>query len=182
MQRIAVVGCPGAGKTTLAARLAGVLGLPHIEIDSLNWQPGWTEAAPDDFQAALADSLDAAVDGWITCGNYESRSGGLHIDRSDTIIWLDPPRRTIMARVVWRTIRRAVRREELWNGNREPLSNFTRWNPEHNVIRWAWVHFPIYRTRYAAARHDGSWVHAEVHHLRSSADVASFWADATRPT
>lgn len=180
MQRIVIVGCPGAGKTTLAERLARELGLTHIELDRLHWQPGWTEAAPEEFRGALVESIDAAVDGWITCGNYESRSGGLHVDRCDTIIWLDPPRRTVIARIVRRTIRRAVRREELWNGNREPLTNFTRWNPEHNVIRWAWVHFPIYRARYAASRHDGSWDHAVVHHLRTPAEIEAFVADATR--
>ena len=37
--RIVVIGTPGAGKTTLARRIAGQLELPHIELDAINWQP-----------------------------------------------------------------------------------------------------------------------------------------------
>jgi hypothetical protein len=43
--------------------------------------------------------------------------------RADTVIWLDPPRRTVMRRVIWRTIRRVAGRAELWNGNRERWRN-----------------------------------------------------------
>ena len=39
--RIVVVGTSGAGKTTLARRIAALLMLPHIELDAINWQPGW---------------------------------------------------------------------------------------------------------------------------------------------
>jgi adenylate kinase family enzyme len=36
--RIVVVGTSGAGKTTLARRIAALL--PHIELDASNWQSG----------------------------------------------------------------------------------------------------------------------------------------------
>ncbi len=36
-RRILVAGTAGAGKTTLARRVAALLGLPHIEIDALPW-------------------------------------------------------------------------------------------------------------------------------------------------
>jgi energy-coupling factor transporter ATP-binding protein EcfA2 len=41
--RIVVVGTSGAGKTTLARRIAALLELPHIELDAINWQPGWRD-------------------------------------------------------------------------------------------------------------------------------------------
>ena len=40
-RRIHVTGNSGGGKTTLAARLAQVLNAPFVELDALNWQPGW---------------------------------------------------------------------------------------------------------------------------------------------
>ena len=43
--------------------------------------------------------------------------------RADTVVWLDLPRRIVMRQVVSRTFRRSILREELWNGNREPLRN-----------------------------------------------------------
>jgi adenylate kinase family enzyme len=39
--RIIVVGTSGAGKSTLANALAAQLALLCIEMDTLNWQPGW---------------------------------------------------------------------------------------------------------------------------------------------
>ena len=39
MKRVIVVGPGAAGKTTLAARLAEITGLPVIELYKLFWQP-----------------------------------------------------------------------------------------------------------------------------------------------
>ncbi|MBT0769081.1 hypothetical protein KIH74_09100 [Kineosporia sp. J2-2] len=57
--------------------------------------------------------------------------------RLTLLIWLDLPVRTVMWQVVRRTVVRRLRREELWNGNREPglLTVFT--DPQH-VVLWAW--------------------------------------------
>jgi GTPase SAR1 family protein len=41
LMRIVVVGTSGAGKTTLARRIAAQLQLPHIELDAINWQSEW---------------------------------------------------------------------------------------------------------------------------------------------
>jgi len=41
--------------------------------------------------------------------------------RADIVVWFDLPRRTVMRQVVTRTLRRAITRAELWNGNREPV-------------------------------------------------------------
>ena len=46
-RRIAVVGTSGSGKTTLARRLAQRLGIPHVELDALHWEPDWTPAPRD---------------------------------------------------------------------------------------------------------------------------------------
>lgn len=52
-------------------------------------------------------------------------------------MWLDLPRRIVMRQVVGRTLRRIVRRELLWNGNRELLRNVWARDPERSIIRWA---------------------------------------------
>ena len=101
---------------------------------------------------------------------------GLVQRAADTIVWLDLPKPIVMRRVVRRTVSRAVRREELWNGNREPLTNFYRWDPEQNIIRWAWANFDVYRRRYEEHLVDGTWAHAEVARLRSPGEVAAWLA------
>src|SRR4029077_5182886 len=60
-------------------------------------------------------------DGWVVDGTYFGKLGSLVLDAADTIVWLDIPFGTAIRRVLWRTARRAIKREELWNGNRESL-------------------------------------------------------------
>jgi hypothetical protein len=68
-----------------------------------------------------------------------------------------------MRRIVLRTVRRAVGRERLWNGNREPLSNLYRFDQEKSIICWAWVKHPEYGERYGAAMAAAAYAHL---HLR----------------
>lgn len=183
MRRIVIVGNSGTGKTTLAARLADSLGLTHIELDALFHQADWEPTPAHEFRQKLRSAMaeaDHATNGWTMCGNYRDASDGIGQDAADTIVWLDMPRALVMRRVIWRTVRRAITREELWNGNREPMSNFTRWDPEKNVIRWAWVKYPDYRSKFLTAMANGTWSHADVYRLGSPAEVDRFSAEATR--
>ncbi len=174
-----VVGSSGSGKTTLARTLAADLGLTHIELDALFHQADWQPSTPAEFQHKLRAAMaaaDEATNGWAICGNYRTPSDEIHHRAADTIIWLDMPRSMIMRRVIARTVRRAITREELWNGNREPFTNFYRWDPDKNIIRWAWTRFDHNRQQSLDAMADGTWSHAAVHHLRSPAEVARFRA------
>jgi adenylate kinase family enzyme len=137
--RISVVGTSGSGKTTLAKALAGQTGLPHIELDALNWQAGWRDLSrgdPDEFVRRVATAV--ASDAWVVDGNY-----GLVRDlvwrRATHLIWLDYQRPVIMHRVIRRSLARAVLRTELWAGNRERWLHMLR--PSH-PIRWAWSSWP----------------------------------------
>lgn len=116
VQRIAVVGTTGSGKTTLARRLATALDLPHVELDSLQWGPEWTPAETEAFREGVARAL--AGDRWVVDGNYGAVRD-LIWSRADTVVWLDYSVGTVLRRLLVRTLRRVLRREVLWNGNRE---------------------------------------------------------------
>lgn len=116
--RIHVVGTSGSGKTTLARRLAGRLGIPHVELDALYWGPNWTPAPLELFRERAAQAL--AGEAWTTDGNY-SRVRDIVWRRADTVVWLNYPLPLVLWRVIWRTLRRSLTREELWSGNRETL-------------------------------------------------------------
>jgi adenylate kinase family enzyme len=135
--RIAVVGTSGAGKTTLAARLAAALGVRHIDLDAVTWQPGWIalhETDPDEFLRRAAALMEE--DAWVSCGNYVTSRPPL-LARATHLVWLDYSRARVMAQVVRRSIARLLTREELWpgTGNREELRN---WLDRGHPIRWAW--------------------------------------------
>ena len=127
IERVAVVGCSGSGKTTLAAALARALGVPHVELDSIYHQPGWTPLGDEEYRARVAEATEQRPAGWSTaitrscrtsCGGRPTPSCGstCRTPRS----WHAPIRRTV---------RRTATREELWNGNREPFSNLWSLNP-----------------------------------------------------
>jgi adenylate kinase family enzyme len=179
VRAVAIVGSSGSGKTTLARVLSDRLGLEHIEIDSVYHQPGWAGLETNEFRRRVQQRIDEASSGWVADGNYNGQLAGITQRAADTIVWLDLAKATVMRRVTARTIRRAVRREELWNGNREPLSNFFRWDPNHNIMRWTWVHFDRYRRRYDTFSVDGTWAHADVVRLCGTQEVDAWLAART---
>jgi len=178
VRRVSVVGNSGSGKSTLARELAACLGVPHIELDSVFHQPGWEPLPKDEFERLVAGRTNE--DGWVVDGNY-SAVRPIVWARADTVVWLDLPKRTVMRQVAWRTVRRAVTRQELWNGNREPLANFLSWVPEKSIISWAWHNHAKYRARYSAAAADPANAHLTFIRLTSRREIAGFLADPCGP-
>lgn len=101
MQRILVVGSPGAGKSTFARDLARRSGLPLIHLDAQYHLPGWVEPPEEVWQARLGELL--AGDRWIIDGNYGG-SMDRRLARADTAIWLDYPGWLCLLRVVKRIV------------------------------------------------------------------------------
>lgn len=99
MQRILIIGSPGAGKSTLSHALGQRLGLPLHHLDRLFWLPGWVERDRTEGRAELAGIL--ARDRWIIDGNYGSTLP-MRVARADTVIWLDYPTRLCLYRAVRR--------------------------------------------------------------------------------
>jgi adenylate kinase family enzyme len=177
--RINVVGTCGSGKTTVAKSLAGLLGVPHVELDALFWRSGWGEATDPELRAAVSEA--AAGDAWVIDGNY-SRVRDLIWPRADTIVWLDYSFLRVFAQLLKRTMRRAVSREPLWHGNRESLgrSFFSR----ESILLWAVKTHRRRRTQYRKLLADRENARPRVVRLRSPRE-AERWlrgiADAEPP-
>jgi len=103
-RRIVVVGTTGSGKTTLAGELARRLEVPHVELDALHWEPGWTEAPTDLFRERVTHALSGEA--WVADGNY-SAVRDIVWSRADTIVWLDYSLPTMLYRLARRTFRSA---------------------------------------------------------------------------
>src|SRR3954454_19075401 len=119
MTKFIIKGTSGAGKSTLGRQLAGRLGLPYIELDGLYHGPNWSEPTPEVFRARVRQVMDAAPDGWVIDGNYDSRLDGLVVNEAEIIVWLDLPLLVKLRRLWSRTMYRIREQPELWNGNRE---------------------------------------------------------------
>ena len=161
-RRLVVIGTSGSGKTTVAGQIASILGVPHIELDAYRNGPNWT-ITPDDL---FREQLRVAVRGdeWVADGNY-SVARDVVWPRATTLVWLDYPMRLVMWRLFWRTMRRGVLREELWNGNKENLW----WHlvPRRSLFVWAWqTHWRRRRTMPAAIAQP-EHAHLDVVRLRS---------------
>jgi adenylate kinase family enzyme len=101
LRRVMVVGCAGAGKTTLARRLAHELGLPAISLDFHFWRPGWQIPGREAWREQTVAL--AALPAWVMDGNYSS-TYDVRMPRAQYLIWLDYPRATGLRRVLLRTI------------------------------------------------------------------------------
>ena len=117
-KRIAVVGTTGSGKSTLAQKLAEKFGGDFIELDALHWDPNWKPADAFDFFERVENAIQS--ESWVVSGNYRLVRD-LIWEKAEAVIWLDYAFPLVFRRLLTRTIRRAVKREELWNGNREPF-------------------------------------------------------------
>jgi adenylate kinase family enzyme len=120
VRRVAVIAsASGSGKTTLARTLAARLEVPFVELDALHWKRGWVEASADELRALVEPVV--AREAWVVDGSYQSKLGDLVFRNAEVVVWLDLPLRVWLPRLLRRTLRRAVRREEFLNGNRETL-------------------------------------------------------------
>jgi adenylate kinase family enzyme len=171
MERVSVIGSSGSGKSTMARALSSRLGLPLLELDAVFHQPDWQQKPDPDFRAEVADFISG--ERWVVDGNYTSHGvAELVWPRADTVVWLDPSRPVVMRRVIKRTLRRTITREELWNGNREKWTNLYSPKAEENVILWAWTRFRHTREKYEAMLTDGTWSHLTVVRLRTPIEAA----------
>lgn len=100
-KKIAIVGCAGSGKTTLALQLKEELNLPLYHLDQYYWKSGWERVGLETF-VEIHDSL-CEQDEWIIEGSYV-KCFYKRAMYADVIIFLDAPR----YKCLWYVIKRSV--------------------------------------------------------------------------
>jgi len=88
--RILILGNSGSGKSTRAKALAERTGLPHLDLDTLVWEPGRI-AVPRPLAAVHADleAFAAKEPGWIVEGCYGELIEAL-LPRCTELVFLNP--------------------------------------------------------------------------------------------
>lgn len=164
-RRVHVIGTSGSGKTTVAGAIADKLGIRHIELDVIHWQPGWSELPDDEFNQRVKEATEEGD--WTIDGNY-SAVRHLIWERVDTIVWLDMPFIPVFLRVLWRTLRRLVTREELWNTNTENIGSLI---GKYSMPLWVIQTHKRRRDEYPLLLTDPSLGHVDIKIFKSLREV-----------
>ena len=164
--RILVIGSPGAGKSTLARRLATRLGLPLIHLDREYFGPGWTAPTKAEWREKVAAL--AARPEWIMDGNYAS-TFDIRIPRATDVVWLDLPRWQCSLSVLWRVAKNYGR----VRGDLGPdcVERF-----DWSFMRWIWSYPETMRGKTARLLERRS-SHQRVYVLRSRAQIPALEAE-----
>jgi len=163
--RVVVVGTSGSGKSTFARRLAVAIGAQPLELDAINWQPGWRDLNThdaDEFVRRVAAA--ASAEAWVADGNY-SKVRHVLWPRATRFVWLDYERPVIMRRVIGRSFARALGRQELWPGTGN-VESVARWLDKEHPIRWAWDTWAKNRARYAGVFVEAQYADRPLDRLR----------------
>jgi adenylate kinase family enzyme len=171
-RRICVIGTSGSGKTFVAEALARLLVIPYVCNDAIIWRPDWVPT-PRGVRAA---EMDEATRGpaWTFDGNFGSPEDAIVLERCDTIVWLDLPRRQVWSAITQRTLWRAWTKEPMWHGNVERWRNvFSR----DSMIWWSVKTFARRRRIYGAFFDDPTYADRTRIRLRSRREVNAWLED-----
>ncbi|HEY5588821.1 MAG TPA: AAA family ATPase, partial [Candidatus Paceibacterota bacterium] len=128
MNKIAVIGCGGAGKSTFSRKLQEILDISVYHLDKLNWKPGWVPTPKDEWDDLMKSLV--AKQKWIIDGNY-GRTLDIRLENADTIIFLNMP--------TYLCIYRVIKRRLMYHGKSRPDMNkgcLEQLNWE--FIKWVW--------------------------------------------
>ena len=88
LNKVIVIGSPGAGKSTFSRKLRDVTGLPLYYLDMLWHKPDRTTISREEFDTKLKEILMG--DKWIIDGNY-NRTLEIRLKYCDTVFLMDFP-------------------------------------------------------------------------------------------
>jgi adenylate kinase family enzyme len=166
--RVAIIGTSGSGKSTFAGALSEATGIARIELDLINWRPGWFNRSREDKEAFVADvAMAASVENWVLAGNY-TVSRPAYLPRVTDIVWLNLPRSLIMRQVIWRSLKRAASGDDVFPGCRE---DWTRMLGAEHPIRWAWDTYDKRNREAESMIADPAMAHVTFHRCQSRAEA-----------
>jgi adenylate kinase family enzyme len=88
MDKVIIVGNSGSGKTWLGMRAAAVLGIPHVQLDAVFWEPGGfnRKRRISDVEACLGKIQ--ASPSWLAEGVFGHLADAL-VPFADTLVYVD---------------------------------------------------------------------------------------------
>ena len=165
VNKVAVFGNTGGGKSTLSKRLADITGLPLVALDLLQYKPGGVEVPHEEYKATHDRLLQQ--DRWIIDGFGSMDTLWKRLDSADTLVYIDLP---VLRHYMWvtkRFLKGFFVPPESWPEN-SPLLQGTL-----TSYRTVWLCHqkltPKYRTYIERMQET-----KRVHHLQSTGDIKEF--------
>jgi adenylate kinase family enzyme len=123
VDRVAIIGCGGSGKSHLARQLGSRLAAPVTHLDVVYYDSEWNTLPPEEF--ALIQKSLVTQPRWIIDGNYASTLQ-IRLAAADTVIFLDFPAHTCL----WGIIQRRLRQGGFRGGQHDAIGVYDRitWN------------------------------------------------------
>ena len=87
-KRVAVIGCPGGGKSTFSRALRDRVDLPLYHLDAIYWREDRTHLSREEFYPLMREII--AREEWIIDGNYNSTLEW-RVAACDLLVFLDYP-------------------------------------------------------------------------------------------
>lgn len=167
MKRIAVIGTSCAGKSTFSQKLSIILGYPYIELDSLFWGHNWTKRKEflDDVRICVQE------ENWILDGNYGSAREFIW-NRATTIIILNLPFYHIFYRAIFRTLKRILTKEAIFNSNVETFNNA--FFSMDGIPYWVIKTYRKHKKKYKQLVNSRKFSHIDFIELKSSKEVTQY--------
>jgi adenylate kinase family enzyme len=169
VDRIAIMGCGGSGKSHLARELGTRLGITPVHLDARYYDQDWKPLDQEAFAVLQRDLV--AAPRWVIDGNYASTLP-IRLQAADTVIFLDLPGWTCLLGILQRQVRHGGGQHQA-NGEYNRIT----WNFARYIIGYRKTMAP--RVRTLIAEHaDG----AQVVILRSRRAARRYLAEVPAPS
>ena len=164
MEKIVIIGSPGAGKSTFARKLSSILKIKVIHLDRVFWRSRWKEK-PIDTRIDILEKIVREKQ-WIIEGTYLGASEP-RLNAADTIIFLDIYPAMCLQRII-------KRHHEYRGCSRRDIPEGCKDKP--NLIRILKVMIFPFRGRRTLKRKLRNYHSKQIIWLRSTKEVESFLA------
>ena len=158
MNRILVIGCPGAGKTYFAKALSKIIGIPVIHMDNLYWNKDKTSISKEELENKLLPYLKE--DKWIIDGNYHDILKQ-RLEYATDVFFLNMPRETCIEGILERIDK--PRDDIPWVETKKDAIDLIEWTIDYEV-----------RTKADEERLLKKYKKVNVHILRTRAEVNNY--------